>query len=63
MTPRGVWDAALGWVIGGLFFAVLIGGVVVLVLALPVVAVVFPITLSALALMLGIGWWRHRRGR
>ncbi|RDD63513.1 hypothetical protein [Ferruginivarius sediminum] len=40
-----------------------VGAIVVLVTALPMILLVFPLTAGAIALVLSIGYLRHRRQR
>lgn len=56
-------ERAVGWALfGGL--VLLVGlGVGVVLLALPLLVIAFPLTLSAVVVALTIGWWRHRSRR
>ena len=55
-------ERVLGWALFSVFLAALVGLGGVMLLAVPLVVIAFPLTLSAIALLLVIAWWR-RRGR
>ena len=57
----GKRERSVGWVVFGLFLGALaaLGGLVLV--AVPLIVIAFPLTLSAVAVILAIGWWRERR--
>lgn len=56
-------DRAISWGLFALFMLAFGGLAVLLILAVPLFVVAFPLTLSALAILLFLGWWRNRRRR
>ena len=54
-------ERVLGWALFGLFLVGLVGLGGLLLLALPLIVIAFPLTLSAIAALLMIAWWRRRR--
>lgn len=57
----------LGYALGTAFviavLAALIGGIVLLIAAIPLMLLLFPLTAGIIGLFLLIGYARHRRGR
>jgi Flp pilus assembly protein TadB len=56
-------ERALGWAIFGLLAVSVFGAIGLALLALPLLVVAFPLTLSAVAVILVIGYVRSRRTR
>jgi len=60
-------DAIIGWLVWGGLTGLAAAGVLALLAlvigALPILVAVFPLTLSAVAIFLGVGWLRARARR
>lgn len=56
-------ERALGWAIFGLLALAVLGILALALLALPLLVIAFPLTLTAIAVLLAIGYFRSRGTR
>jgi branched-subunit amino acid permease len=58
-------DDLIGWLVWGglmgLAAALALGLLALVIGAIPILVAVFPLTISAVAIFLGVAWWRARR--
>ena len=54
-------ERAIGWALFGLFLGALAALGALALVAVPLIVIAFPLTLSAVVVILAIGWWRKRR--
>jgi hypothetical protein len=60
-------ETIIGWLVWGgltgLAVTVVVALLALVIGALPILVAVFPLTVSAVAIFLGVGWWRARARR